>query len=314
MARRVSVYKVTDLINEIDTRLQQFNLNLKSLSLREKVLRLAELHFKARCLGVSVVVEDGLSPTAATDRISIYLKRHVGTVIDGVELDVVSGISEYARRIRELRVERGFRIVTGASPDEDSGVALKPDQYMLISADVDMDAARRWHVAQRIRRQHGGSKAKILAYFKENVGKVVTTEELAYVAKNKSEFGRRTRELRTEDGYAIATKTTGRPDLRVGEYIMLSLQRVSEPHDRYIKPQTQREVYERDHSTCRNPDCGWHMQKWTPEDPRILELHHIQAHAKRGENSAENLIVLCSYCHDEVHAGRLDITLRLGIS
>jgi hypothetical protein len=314
MARRVRIYKVTDLISEIDSRLRQFNLDLNSLTLREKVLRLADLHFKARCLGVSVVVEDGLSATAAMDRIIVYLQRHVGTVIDGVELDVVSGISEYARRIRQLRVEQGYRIVTGASPDEDSGVVLKPDQYLLISADVDLDASRRWIVANRIRKQGGGSKAKILAFLKENVGKVVTTEELAYVSGNKSEFGRRTRELRTEDGYAIATKTTGRPDLRVGEYVMLSVVRVAEPHDRHISADVQREVYERDKNTCRNPGCCWNMQKWIPEDARILELHHIQAHAKRGANSAENLIVLCSCCHDDVHAGRLDINSRLGIS
>jgi hypothetical protein len=307
MAQRIRVRDVNDLIDEIDGRLSLFKLDLTRLTLREKVLRLAELHFKSRCLGVSAVVTEGLSAGAAMDRIKVYLQRHVGVVIDGVELDVVSGISEYARRVRELRVEQGFRILTGASPDEHSGVALRPDQYLLTSAELDLDASRRWLVANRIRKQGGGSKAKILAFLKENVGKVVTTEELAYVSQNKTEFGRRTRELRTEDGYAIATKTTGRPDLRVGEYILLSVIRVAEPHDRHISAEVQREVYERDNNTCRNPDCCWNMQRWTQEDPRILELHHIQAHSKRGANSIENLLVLCSFCHDEVHAGRLEI-------
>ena len=48
------------------------------------------------------------------------------------------------------------------------------------------------------------------------------------------------------------------------------------------------------------------MEQWIPEDARILELHHLQAHAQRGANTAENLILLCSRCHDDVHARSLD--------
>ena len=43
----------------------------------------------------------------------LYLKKHVGQVLDGRELMVVSGISEYARRIRELRVQFGWQIISG---------------------------------------------------------------------------------------------------------------------------------------------------------------------------------------------------------
>jgi hypothetical protein len=41
------------------------------------------------------------------------MKKYVGIVLAGDELMVVAGISEYARRVRELRVERGWRILTG---------------------------------------------------------------------------------------------------------------------------------------------------------------------------------------------------------
>lgn len=313
MAQRVQVFKVADLIQEIDQKLKWFNADLTKVALRDKVLHLAEMHFKSRCLGVSVGADEGLSSTAAIERIKVYLQRHTGIVIDGVELDVVSGISDYARRIRQLRVEQGYRILTGASPDKESGVDLKPDQYLLVSPDVDADAARRWIVANRIRKTKLGSKAKILEFLKENLGRVVTTEELSYVSNDKSEFGRRTRELRTEDGYAIATKSSGRPDLRIGEYILLSLTRVAEVHDRHISADVQREVYERDNNTCRNPGCEWNQAQWTQEDPRILELHHLQEHAKRGANTVQNLVVLCSPCHDDVHAGRLDIKALLGL-
>jgi hypothetical protein len=134
----------------------------------------------------------------------------------------------------------------------------------------------------------------------ENLAQVVTTEELAYVARSR-EFGRRVRELRTEEGYAIATKFTGRPDLRIGEYILETERRVAESHDRQIPFETQKTVYQRDNNVCRL--CGWDRNKWTRKDPRILELHHIREHVEGGQNIPKNLVVLCSRCHDEVHAG-----------
>jgi hypothetical protein len=304
MAQRARVTDVQDLINEIDHQLGVFRDDLSRMTLREKVLELAEIHHSFRSLGVSVAVSHQLSKTSAIDRIKAYLQQHVGIIISGVELDIVSGISEYARRIRQLRVEQGYRILSGASPDPDAGVDLKPDQYLLVDAGQDHDAARRWVVANRIRRMKAGSQDRILEYLRENVGQVVTTEDLAYVAKDKKEFGRRTRELRTEQGYAIATKFTGRPDLRQGEYILLSLDRVAPEHDRHIPVEAQKEVYERDNNTCRR--CGWNQSRWSQADPRILELHHREHHAHGGANTAENLVTLCSRCHDDVHAGRCE--------
>jgi hypothetical protein len=43
-------------------------------------------------------------------------------VIEGHELMVISGIGEYARRIRELRVEHGWPIISGVAPKD-----IKPD-------------------------------------------------------------------------------------------------------------------------------------------------------------------------------------------
>ena len=139
-------------------------------------------------------------------------------------------------------------------------------------------------------------------YLIENVGQIVTTEELAYIAQGKKQYARRTRELRTEQGYAIATKFTRCPDLKMGEYVLESSERVAEPHDRKIPFEIQKQVYERAGSTCEL--CGWNRERWTREDPRILELHHVAEHATGGPNTPENLVVLCSRCHDDVHAGR----------
>ncbi|MCK4626980.1 MAG: HNH endonuclease [Phycisphaerae bacterium] len=142
-------------------------------------------------------------------------------------------------------------------------------------------------------------------YLIENVRQVVTTEELAYIAQDRKQYARRIRELRTEQGYAIVTRFTGRPDLRMGEYVLENIERVAEPHDRKIPFEIQKKVYKRAGSTCEL--CGWTRDRWTREDPRILELHHVAEHATGGPNTPENLVVLCSRCHDDVHAGRREL-------
>lgn len=302
MARRRRSKSVDELLLEIDAQLDRFAGVHAGLSLREKVLLLVEVNRSVKDLGVNVVRESGITSTVARERLRLYFLAYPAVVLDGEELAVVSGIADYARRIRELRVESGYQIASGASPDSMAGVDLQPDQYLLVTSEPDADAARRWHVANRIRNSAEGSQARVLEYLQENVGVVVTTEELAYVARDAKEFARRVRELRTEQGYAIATRFTGRPDLAVGQYVLESLERIAEPHDRLIPVEVQREVYARDRNTCRL--CGWNLQRARPGDPRILELHHVTEHAEGGHNVAKNLVVLCSRCHDDVHAGR----------
>ena len=176
---------------------------------------------------------------------------------------------------------------------------------MLIEKEPDVTAAHRWHVANRIRNEPGvGSRDKLLKYLMEYVGQIVTSEEFAYVAKA-SEFGRRIRELRTEEGYAISTCLSGRPDLKMGEYILESDERITEPHDRKIPFSVQKAVYERAANACQL--CDWSHEKWSKDDPRILELHHIIQHSSGGQNSPENLVVLCSRCHDDIHANRREL-------
>lgn len=302
MARRRCKNSVDWLIRQVDAQLDALGRDRTGLNLRQKVLRLVELYEGVKDLNVSVLAEHGLDARTARERIRLYLLEYPGAVIDGAEIAVVSGISDYARRVRELRVEEGYQIASGASPDPNSGIELKPDQYLLVDPRPDRDAARRWHVANRIRRSTSGSKNRVLRYLLENVGRVVTTEELAYVARNAREYARRVRELRTEDGYAVATRFTGRPDLKIGQYVLQSKDRIAEPHDRRIPQEVEREVYARDNNTCRI--CGWTIDRWRVEDPRILELHHLKHHRRGGENVAGNLVVVCSRCHDEVHTGK----------
>lgn len=293
---------ISEIIADLDGKLTAFNARHEGLDLRQKVLHLVEILKATRKLNVATLKESGIDSNNARERIRLYMVHFVGVPLDAIELEVVGSISNYGRRIRELRVQDGYQIVSGPKEDEDSGIVLRRNQYLLIRPEPDLTAARRWHVANRIRREPGGGDERILHYLQENVGQIVTTEELAYVAKIK-DYPRRIRELRTEQGFAIYTCFTGRPDLKPGEYVLENTERVAEPHDRHIKIETQREVFERDNNQCKN--CGWNHSLWTTEDPRFLELHHREHHAKRGPNTAENLLVLCNRCHDEVHAKRL---------
>ena len=249
--------KVELLVAEAEQALTLYNQSYEGLAWREKVLLIVKISASVKELGINT--NPLAAKVASRERIRLYLIENVGETIDAAELEVVSGISEYGRRVRELRVQDGYKILTGHSNDQDSGIFLKPSEYLLLQSEPDTLTARRWHIANRVRREtQGGSKGRLLQYFLANVGQVVNNEELYYVAKA-TEYGRRVRELRTEEGYSIATRFTGRPDLRMGEYVLESKERIAEPHDRKIPFDVQKAVYERDKNTCRLD--GWRRKR-----------------------------------------------------
>lgn len=65
---------------------------------------------------------------AARDRIRLFLEQNVGRVVTTQQIREVAGISEYARRIRELRDEEGMQIRTHIDR-----LDLKPGEYVLES-------------------------------------------------------------------------------------------------------------------------------------------------------------------------------------
>lgn len=293
---------------ELIALLENFEDHLKCSELRTQVLELVPATDLLQNLGASLI--QGPDAGSARTRILAYMQKYVGIVLSGDELMVVAGISEYARRVRELRVEHGWRILTGMTlknmePEELSTLfgtdkpKLKPDQYILLSAELDAEAAYRWNVANDIRKEKNISvRDKILKYFRSFVGKEISGEELRYVAGDKTEWARRTRELRTEFGWPVVTRFTGRPDLPVGIYV-LEEDRQAPEHDRKIPEAVYRAVLVRDSYSCR--DCGWTHEQWNRSDPRHLEAHHIKQHVDGGSNTADNLMTLCNICHDVRH-------------
>lgn len=297
------------LRRSVENLIRNFDAELTSGELRPKVLALVPIFHGLRELGKALIPAEFTS--AARDRLLYYFQCYPHTVVDGDELLVISGIQEYARRIRELRVQFGWQIASGVTiremvetEEEDVPTLwrrMKPSQYVLLDVEQDRGAAHRWNTANTIRKSGGAVRDKILRFLRANVGQGVTGEELRYVAGDSTEWARRVRELRTEAGWPIATKSTGRPDLSIGTYVLLA-DRQSPEHDRHIPDAVRRGILRRDGYRCRT--CGWSHEEWNPSDPRHLELHHHLAHAEGGENREENLIVLCTVCHDAEHKRR----------
>lgn len=290
----------------------EFEQQLSSDSLREQVRALIPAYDHLADLGASLPpAEDGDSGFA---RLLSYLRRFQGDVIAGEELRVVSGIQDYPRRIRELRVEHGWKILSGGTLRElreeeisDTGQSnipanLRSNDYVLVDPERDENAAKHWYVANEIRGKDIGVRAKILEFLIANVGRPVTGEDLRYVADDKTEWARRTRELRTEYGWDIATNMTERPDLPMGTYVLQS-DHQAPPHDRHISDKARVEVLKRDGYSCRYDGCDFDALNPPPGPRRRLELHHIVMHASRGSNKSENLVTLCNVHHDAVHGG-----------
>lgn len=301
------------LAEELSRLLEGFLADINIANVRENVRALVPAVHKLRDLGSSLAPSD--QGTAGRDRIISYLLKYPFTVIDGDELLIVSGIGEWARRVRELRVQEGWWIFTGVTfsemkqDDEELSLrsnevdvsAIRPDQYILMRTERDVEAADNWTKLNQIRKQDVSVKDKVLAYLRYKVGKPVTGEELRYLANDASEWARRSRELRTEDGWPVLTRMGGREDLPVGVYL-LEEDKQAEPHDRHIPDSVRVKVLTRDNFQCTHEGCGWNRDKLSKGDPRkYLELHHKNFHVNKGENTAENLITLCNVHHDELH-------------
>ncbi|MCC5908323.1 MAG: HNH endonuclease [Balneolaceae bacterium] len=321
MARRVKIGDPAQLQQQLIKLLNDFEKRLDDGDLRDQVKALVPAVYVLRDLGSSLIPE--VQASSARDRILYYLKKYKFTVISGDELAVVSGISEYARRVRELRVEYGWPIYSGMTAREMLGeetekgtadlitpqlstsdmLSMSTDDYILVG-EQDRDAAHRWNIANDIRKLDISIRDRLLQYLRSNVGKSVTGEELKYVAKGAQSWPRRTRELRTEEGWPVATRNSGRPDLPVGVYV-LEADRQAAPHDRKIPDPVRVNVLERDNFKCRC--CGWNPSEQKPEDPRtLLELHHIKHHAEGGSNEEDNIITLCNVHHDDVHRQKIN--------
>lgn len=143
----------------------------------------------------------------------------------------------------------------------------------------------------------GGARGKLRAHFLANIGRVMDSEELRTVADNQSEWARRVRELRTEEGYLILTHND-RSELKPGQYL-LEIAKPQPAFERALSKETRAFVLDRNGFTCQM--CGAVAGESHPYDPtRKTRLHigHIIDKSKGGIDEPSNLRAICSICNE----------------
>lgn len=149
-----------------------------------------------------------------------------------------------------------------------------------------------------------GARAKLRQHFLTNVGRKMGTEELREVAGGISEWARRVRELRTEEGYQILTHND-RQDLKPGEYLLENPKPIP-AFARGISKETRALILDRNGFTCQM--CGAVAGEPHPyDDTRKTRLHigHIVDKSQGGADEPSNLRAICSVCNE----GAANVTL-----
>lgn len=148
-----------------------------------------------------------------------------------------------------------------------------------------------------------GSKTKLRGFFYEHVGEVLDSDTLREVADT-SEWGRRVRELRNEEGMNIVTHND-RSDLKPGQYLLVDTNPLP-AFERSISKETRAYVLDRNGFTCQM--CGAVAGEPHPYEPnRKTRLHigHIIDKSLGGTDDPSNLRAICSVCNE----GASNITL-----
>lgn len=150
-----------------------------------------------------------------------------------------------------------------------------------------------------------GAKTKLRNYFLEHVGEVLDSDTLKTVADGASEWARRIRELRNEEGMNIITHND-RSDLKPGQYVLVDTKPLP-AFERAISKETRAFVLDRNGFTCQM--CGAVAGEPHPYDPtRKTRLHigHIIDKSLGGTDDPSNLRAICSVCNE----GAANITLE----
>lgn len=150
-----------------------------------------------------------------------------------------------------------------------------------------------------------GARDRLRAHFLENIGRIMGSAELREVSGGITEWARRVRELRSEEGFQILTHND-RSDLRPGQYLLLD-PKPKPAFERNISRETRAFVLDRNGFTCQM--CGAVAGEQHPADPnRRTRLHigHILDRSLGGTDDPSNLRALCSICNE----GASNVTLQ----
>lgn len=148
-----------------------------------------------------------------------------------------------------------------------------------------------------MKRKSKGSKRKVLDFLLKNIGKVVVSKDIQKASGGASEWARRVRELRDEQGYQILSHKD-RADLKPGQYILLSAKR-KPAFARGISKETRAIVLERNGFTCQS--CGLAAGDQDPLHPGRtirLTMGHIIDKSRGGSDEPSNLKAICANCNE----------------
>lgn len=150
-----------------------------------------------------------------------------------------------------------------------------------------------------------GARSKLREHFLNNIGKIMDSDELREVAGGITEWGRRVRELRSEEGYQIQTHND-RGDLKPGQYVLEDSKPIP-AFERTISKETRAFVLDRNGFTCQM--CGAVAGEPHPYDiTRKTRLHigHTVDKSQGGTDDPSNLRAICSVCNE----GASNLTLE----
>src|SRR6266498_2520324 len=139
MALKKQSFDLMQARNELVSLIDNFLSLSKSEELRERVKALIPAFHILRKFGINIISKD--AKMSARNRILVYLKKYPLIIIDSEELLVVYGITDYQRRIRELRVQFGWPILSGSTVknmyfegewplDDVNHSKMKPHEYI----------------------------------------------------------------------------------------------------------------------------------------------------------------------------------------
>ena len=142
-----------------------------------------------------------------------------------------------------------------------------------------------------------GARDLLRDYFLSNLGRVLESDELRIVSGGISEWARRIRELRNEEGFQILTHND-KSELKPGQYLLLTAK--PEPaFERGISKETRAIVLDRNGFTCQM--CGAGAGEPHPFDlSRKTRLHlgHTIDKSMGGTDDPSNLRAICSICNE----------------
>jgi 5-methylcytosine-specific restriction endonuclease McrA len=144
-----------------------------------------------------------------------------------------------------------------------------------------------------------GSKERIRQFLLANVGRVITSIEIRDAAgSDVSEWARRVRELREDEGWPILTHNDN-AGLKPGQYLLEEAppKKSDVTFSRSISAKLRARVLDRNGFTCQM--CGLTPGEIDPETGRKVRLHigHIVDKNIGGKEELSNLRTLCSTCN-----------------